>query len=313
MWSLEYEALAVAILDKVQTGLRASQSPIYVPSQRLTRLDALASLYACSLEGRQAQPYSCLPAHQRTSLSSLFTSTRLRKCFGWIPIHGHDLLHLNQRISFGGYRPEKGDLTPARFDPDKRYFGIVYEFIPPAPHDAAAMQRQIDFFHSAGFDAFQPVNEANWQGPGIKLDFGDFTTALNPRFDGDWCFQPPTSAASILGLHQNNLDRYDDPEYDPMAAFEEQEERERVPRARARAVERAYCARYNVGDRRQRHPSRVSAQLPSDTGEEEGNGVHAVVRVPEIEPAVVRAAWREYRREKRRYLAAVAGEEELKP
>jgi hypothetical protein len=76
-----------------------------------------------------------------------------------------------------------------------------------------------------------------------------------------------------------------------------------VPRAQARAVERAYCARYYAGDKQQRHPSQVSTRLPDEA--------LAAVRVPEIEPPVVRKARREYRRQKLGYLAAPEQFEQL--
>jgi hypothetical protein len=200
-------------------------------------------------------------------------------------------MHLNRNIKLGGRRPDKGDLAPTRFAPDGQYFGIVYEFIPPAPLEAAAMQRQVDFFYYVGFDCFQPSNKENWQGPGIKLDFGDFATALDPRFDGGWYFQPPAPATFILSHRDTTETDYDK----VMDEIEERQRRERVPQARARAVERAYCARYYAGDKQQRHPSQVSTRLPDE--------VLTAVRVPEIEPSVVRKAWREYRRQKLGYLA----------
>jgi hypothetical protein len=49
-----------------------------------------------------------------------------------------------------------------------------------------------------------------------------------------------------------------------MNEIEERQRRERVPRGRARAVERAYCARYYAGDKQQRHPSQVSTRLPDE-------------------------------------------------
>jgi hypothetical protein len=136
------------------------------------------------MEGRQTRPYSQLSSQERISLSDIFSSTRLRKCFVWIALPGTDLMHLNRNIKLGDRRPDRGDLAPTRFAPDGQYFGIVYGFIPPAPREAAAMQRQINFFYYAGFDCVQPSNKENWQGPGIKLDFGDFATAVDPRFDG---------------------------------------------------------------------------------------------------------------------------------
>jgi hypothetical protein len=71
------------------------------------------------------------------------------------------------------------------------------------------MQRHIDFFYYAGFDCFQPSNKENWQGPGIKLDFGDYATAVDPTFDGESYFQPPTPATLILGQRETTETDYD--------------------------------------------------------------------------------------------------------
>jgi hypothetical protein len=170
LWSLEGEALMVANLEQVCAGLRqASSSPVYVPAQRISRLDALSSLYACSVEGRQSQVYKDLPADGRVSLSALFTTTRIRRCHGWVRLQRETVAQLNRYIAIDERRARKGDLVPAYFEPGKHYS-------PPARFDVDAVQRQIDFFHYAGFTTCQPENKANWQGPGIKLDFGDYRT-----------------------------------------------------------------------------------------------------------------------------------------
>jgi hypothetical protein len=206
-------------------------------------------------------------------------------------------MHLNRRIAFGDRRPEKGDLVPILFEPDIKYFGIVYEYIPHAILEPTAMQRQIDFFHYAGFSCIQPANEENWQGPGIKLDFGDFVTPVEPRFNGGTYFRDPTPASSILGDPDESSQRSETDHNKLMDAMEERQRQQRVPRARARAVERAYCAGYYTGNKQERHPSQVSTGLPRD--------VQTAVRVPEIEPRVVRKAWRGYRRLKLEYLAGL--------
>jgi hypothetical protein len=167
----------VASLEQVCAGLRpASSSSVYVPVQRISRLDALSSLYACSVEGRQNQVYNELPEDQRVFLSALFTTTRIRRCHGWVRLSGETIAHLNRYSEIDERRARKGDLVPTYFKPGKYYFGLVYEYIPPAKLEVDAVQRQIDFLHYAGFTTCQPANKANWQGPGIKLDFGDYRT-----------------------------------------------------------------------------------------------------------------------------------------
>ncbi|KAL2015729.1 hypothetical protein VTK56DRAFT_4900 [Thermocarpiscus australiensis] len=297
MWSLEYEALAVAVLEKVCSGLRASRWPVHVPAQRITRLDALASLYACSVEGRQSRVYDKLPPEQRVSLSALFEATRVRTCFGWVALRGQDVIHLNRTIRFGRYRPEKGDIVPAYFEPDRHYFGIVYEYIPPSEPEPDALQRQIDFFRYAGFNCFQPANPENWIGPGIKLDFGDFHTPVDPRFEGAGYYATPTTAKYILDLEEPTGRDWEEIEPE-LEAYREKSQR---LRALSWAVERAFCAHYYAGDKRQPHPSRVSTRLPE--------AALCAVRVADIEPPVLRKAWREYRRLKLKYLEALAEKE----
>lgn len=70
-----------------------------------------------------------------------------------------------------------------------------------------------------------------------------------------------------------------------------------LPLWRARAVDRAYCALSYAGNKRPSRPSRVSTCLPEDA--------LTAVRVPEIEPPLVRPAWRAYRVQKLKYLAAL--------
>ncbi|AEO56690.1 hypothetical protein MYCTH_2078222, partial [Thermothelomyces thermophilus ATCC 42464] len=148
MWSLEGEARMVASLEQVCSGLRqASHSPVFVPKQRITRLDALSSLYACSDEGRQSRVFGDLPEDQKVSLSDMFASTRVRRCYGWIRLGGEALMHLNRLISWDKRLERKGELIPAFFEPERHYYGIVYEYIPPATLEVDAVQRQIDFFY----------------------------------------------------------------------------------------------------------------------------------------------------------------------
>jgi hypothetical protein len=144
-----------------------------------------------------------------------------------------------------------------------------------------------------GLNCGQACNQQNWQGPGIRLDFGDFSTPICPRFRGQNHRESPTDAEYILGIEETK----EDPDYDTLKdEIEEIQRRDRVPLARALAVERAYCARYFAGDKRQRHPNQVSTRLPEE--------LLTAVRVPEIEPMPVRRAWQAYRQLKLKYLAA---------
>ncbi|KAK4040182.1 hypothetical protein C8A01DRAFT_15897, partial [Parachaetomium inaequale] len=148
-WPLDGEALTMASLEQVCASLgQASPTPVYVPVQRASRVEALSSLFACSLEGRQRNVYSALPETQRVALSGLFAATRVRRCHGWVRLEGEAVAHLNQHIEMDERRARKGDLmTAAYFEPGKYYFGLVYEYLPPAELDVDAVQRQIDFLH----------------------------------------------------------------------------------------------------------------------------------------------------------------------
>ncbi|KAK4040183.1 hypothetical protein C8A01DRAFT_35785 [Parachaetomium inaequale] len=205
-------------------------------------------------------------------------------------------------MSLSEDRWDKTELVPTPFESDRKYFGIVYEYIPPAPLEAPAMQRQIDFLYYVGLNCVQACNQLNWQGPGIRLDFGDFCPPICPRFRGEDHIGTPTTAAYILDLEETVEEEESDVDK-RMEEFEEHQRQARVPRARAAAVERAYCARYFVGDRQQRHPNQVSTRLPEE--------VLTAVRVPEIEPMPVRRAWQAYRRLKLKYLVALEESESM--
>lgn len=304
MWSLQGEALTVATLEQVCAGLRnAAPLPVFVPRQRVSRLDALSSLYACSSEGRQSDTYAKLPDQQRITLSDLFAATRVRRCFGWVRLHGESLCHLNRKIKVDERRKRKGEVVPVNFEPGKHYFGIVYEYVPPTEFDMDAVQRQIDFFYYAGFRSCQPANKANWQGPGIKLDFGDYRTPIDPRFDGSTYSITPTEAWYILEM--------DDPCPDELSTNEREKALDKFDRElfalqdKAAEVERAYCARYYATGRGRPKPAAGYGELDQD--------VLHLIRVPKIEPPTVRKVWREHHKADKQYLAWLAETEVAEP
>jgi hypothetical protein len=290
----------VASLEQVCSGLRqAAPSPVFVPKQRLSRLDALYSLYASSAEGRLARVFSELPDDQKVNLSELFATTHIRRCYGWIRLEGEALVHLNERITAGGRRAGKGELVPTQFEAGRHYYGIVYEYLPAAQFDVNALQQQIDFFYYAGFKTCQGANIVNWQGPGIKLDFGDYRSPVDPMFDGTSYHAPPAPAWYILGMDDPEPEAQGLTEEQRDAKFEEDCRNMRRLVARSRTVETACCARYYARGRGPRHPPNGDG-LPSD--------IFPAVRVPEIEPAAIRKAWKQYRRSKKQYLLKVASE-----
>lgn len=50
-WPLERESRAIAVLEKVRTGLERSPSPIHVPTNMTNLGDAIHALCSCSTEG----------------------------------------------------------------------------------------------------------------------------------------------------------------------------------------------------------------------------------------------------------------------
>lgn len=165
VWPLESESLTAANLQQVCIGLNKASSPIYVSAQRSSRLDVLASLYACSIEGRESNTYAKLAPEQIVSLSNLFAATRILRCFGWLRTKERLSRHLNCHIPKEGLLGEKEGLNPEVFEAGKDYYGIVYKHLPPAELDAHALQQQIDFLYYAGFAICRPPNKNNWQGP----------------------------------------------------------------------------------------------------------------------------------------------------
>jgi hypothetical protein len=236
--------------------------------------------------------YSELPETQRVALSALFASTHIRRCHGWVRLNGETIAHLNQHIELDERRARKGDLMPAKFEPGKHYFGLVYEYVPPAELDVDAVQRQIDFLHYAGFVTCQPANKANWQGPGIKLDFGDHQTPVDPVFEGCTYYMTPTKAWYILDLP----DPCPEAPAEPGETKEETESRLDRWYALAREAEKAYYAKYYATGRGPRPPASTEDWKPLS------QHLRHNVRVPEVEPAAVWVAWERYRQNKKGYL-----------
>ncbi|KAK0727525.1 hypothetical protein B0T26DRAFT_613812, partial [Lasiosphaeria miniovina] len=147
LWPLELEACTVAVLEKVCAGLRQSFPPgVSIPARKLRRdyNDVLSCLHALSDQGRRARKFDVLHPKYRETMS--ISDTRIRKCFGWVQLHGEDIRIVNSRINRDTWdRKDKTSLS--YFSRDETYFGLVYEFVPQAPKELNAVERQLEFFH----------------------------------------------------------------------------------------------------------------------------------------------------------------------
>ncbi len=132
--------------------------------------------------------------------------------------------------------------------PERDYFAIVYEYIPETPLELHAVQAQMDFFHSIGFESCQGSNIKNWQGPGVLLDFGDYEAPVVSRFDGAGAFHEAPSAEFLL--HRKEVMERSNREWNEMEARRAQgllteeeklaEKRQFVAGDTAEYVERGY-------------------------------------------------------------------------
>jgi hypothetical protein len=109
-------------------------------------------------------------------------------------------------------------------------------------------------------------------------------------------FCKPTTAEYMLGIREPAGDSGDREETARELDGMNREAR-KIQRV-AVAEENAYCTQYYRG-RKRLHPSKVDPSFP------EKALVPTGARVPEIEPPVVRKAWRTYRRRKLVYTAAL--------
>ncbi|KAK3292824.1 uncharacterized protein B0H64DRAFT_326975 [Chaetomium fimeti] len=196
-WPLEREARNVAILEKVQAGLRqSSPEPIHVPAKRTTRLDCLRCLYAFSADGRRSRDFDGLPADSKVAMSD--SDTRLRQCFGWIRVQGADFMRMNKIIEIDYDAKHNGEGYASYLERDKIYYAIVYEYVPEEKLELGPVQRQLDFFYYLGFLPCQTMRAVNWQGPGILLDFGDYNSPVDQWFPAVFCYTPRPEAEFII-------------------------------------------------------------------------------------------------------------------
>ncbi|KAH6847515.1 hypothetical protein B0I37DRAFT_375248 [Chaetomium sp. MPI-CAGE-AT-0009] len=314
-WPLEREARNVAVLDKVQAGLRqSSPEPIHVPAKRTTRLDCLRCLYAFSADGRRSRDFDGLPADSKVAMSG--SDTRLRQCFGWTRVRGADFMLMNKIIEVDNRAKVKGEGSASYLKRDELYYAIVYEYIPEAKLELNPVQGQLDFFYRIGFHPCQGIKESNWQGPGILLDFGDYNSPVDPWFKARSAYHRHATAEFIVDRKTaearsseawNRKQALRDQGIGPTE--EEKREREQV-RARsdtARLVEWGYC--YPGDSRYTSYFELTKEEILENKLEEDPL---CAIRIPGIEPKAVLGAWKTYKKQKKNYLSAVEPDPEAK-
>lgn len=325
-WPLEREARNVAVLDKVQAGLRqSSPKPIHVPAKRTSRLDCLRCLYAFSAEGLRSRDFDALQGDSKVAVSN--SDTRLRKCFGWTRVQGADFMRMNSIIEVDEYAGEKGGGSASYLKSDAQYYAIVYEYIPEAKLELGPLQRQLDFFYRLGFHPCQGIQEVNWQGPGILLDFGDYNSPVDPWFRARCAYHKHTTAEYIidrqkvqaaLTAESKRINNLRDQGIGPTEEEERERKKVRAQSDTARFVEYGYdeyerylsyfqCKSGNNGNLKYR-PS-ILLTCGAVTKEEIRNkkleeDPLSEIPIPGIEPKTVVRAWKTYKKQKKKYLAA---------
>jgi hypothetical protein len=275
-------------------------------------------LFAFSNEGRRIRPFDTLPAEQRTEVCA--SQTRIRRCFGWTVVRGEDVACLNRYISIDSRALRKGEATASYFDRGRQYIGIVYEYVPKAALEQEAVRRQLDFFHWTGFQRCQAVKQANWQGPGMLLDFGDYNSPVDPWFHGASCCFPPAPAAKIVdpaAFHRWAIDEATRLRSEATKEDDERSEMESTIKSKtARLVEFEYHGRQAPPwflKRKLIQPLNLCLSFLTATDTVENGQTLTIeedplgsIVLPEIEPKMLRKAWRDYARLKRAYLSATA-------
>ncbi|KAH6623430.1 hypothetical protein F5144DRAFT_583213 [Chaetomium tenue] len=312
-WPLEREARNVAVLEKIQAGIRqSSPKPIHVPAKRTTRLDCLRCLYAFSADGRRSRDFDALPDDSKVAVSE--SDTRLRKCFGWTRVQGADFMRMNSIIKVDEYARRKGEGSASYLESDAQYYAIVYEYVPKAKLEFDPVQSQLDFFYRIGFHPCQGMHEVNWQGPGILLDFGDYNSPVDPWFKARCAYHKHTAAEYIIDRKKaqaessaewNRINNLRHQGIGPTEEEKRKREKEKAQSDTARFVEYGY-------DEHQRYLSYFELTNEEILERKLEQDPLSQIRINEIEPETVLRAWKTYKKQKKKYLVAFERETETK-
>ncbi|KAK4139077.1 uncharacterized protein C8A04DRAFT_41003 [Dichotomopilus funicola] len=311
-WPLEREARNVAVLEKIQAGIhQSSPEPIHVPAKRTTRLDCLRCLYAFSADGRRSRDFDALPDDSKVAVSE--SDTRLRKCFGWIRVQGADFMRMNSIIKIDEYARRKGEGSASYLESGAQYYAIVYEY------------SQLDFFYRIGFHPCQGLHKVNWQGPGILLDFGDYNSPVDPWFEARCAYHKHTTAEYIIdrtkaleesSAEWDRINNLRDQGIGPTEEEKQKREKEKAQSNTARFVEYGY-------DEHQRYLSYSECKAwdggnPQTVTNEEilerklELDPLSQIRINGVEPETVILAWKTYKNQKKKHLAAFGPKTETK-
>ncbi|KAL2022665.1 hypothetical protein VTK56DRAFT_4746 [Thermocarpiscus australiensis] len=160
------ECQNAALLQMVETAVEqaaAASRPVLVKANPETREDAQANLRAFSHDARLKQP------PQEGPLQEITTIPRMRKCYGWLTLHGEVFRGLHSEL-----RPPVLTVSKVKrfMSPSKEYIGIVYEYIDEAENDPDVVQKALDFFWLAGFGHTLSPAARNWKS-GVLVDLAD--------------------------------------------------------------------------------------------------------------------------------------------
>ncbi|SPQ26260.1 bce21ee6-5e8b-4ec3-aefc-9edd551823b1 [Thermothielavioides terrestris] len=148
------ECQNAALLQMMQTAVEqanAAGRPILVNAKPTTRDDAVANLAAFSDEARLKQQPSPADGSSVTppGLCQISTMPRMKKCYGWLTIHGSAFRELHRSV-----RPPLVHVDrkiKRHLAPDQEYIAILYEYVEEGENDPDTMQKAMDFFWLAGF------------------------------------------------------------------------------------------------------------------------------------------------------------------
>ncbi|KAK4239855.1 hypothetical protein C8A03DRAFT_42557 [Achaetomium macrosporum] len=133
-YAAQREAQNAALLEKIAAAVKSDSEtlPIQVHAQPSGYGDAMDNLLAFSTEGRRRQQVKDADAIQISAIP------HMKKCFGWLKIHGEQLTNLPGRVRAPPVRLEKYGYR--QIWPDREYFAIVYEYIPEGDNDRGQIQ-----------------------------------------------------------------------------------------------------------------------------------------------------------------------------
>ncbi|ATY62558.1 hypothetical protein CCM_08068 [Cordyceps militaris CM01] len=182
-YALQRECQNVAVLQMMQAAFRLTDDvgPVIVQPHPSTWDVALNNMLAFSNEHRQrnAQAIAADAAfldHKR----QLTWMPRIRRCYGWTRITG---TRLDKELPPEWHpRPVTLNHKLRELQRDLTYTALIYEYIPEAPNDEAALADSLAFFRDAGFAHTLTSLARNWKG-NVLIDMSDLVAACGWNWD----------------------------------------------------------------------------------------------------------------------------------